>query len=192
MKLIAGLGNPGLKYRDTRHNIGFLTIDNFAKAHKIKADKRSNQTLFGKLTIQGEEILLIKPQTYMNNSGDAVKAFSYRCSIKPNDILVVCDDIHLDLGILRLRAKGSSGGHKGLESIIERIGASDFNRLRIGIGFGRSDEVRDYVLSRFGPDEKSLVAEMVSMAADAVTVWIEGGIELAMNRYNKKNRDGGE
>lgn len=174
MKLICGLGNPGLGYKNTRHNIGFLVIDNFAKAHK---------------GIKKGGIVLLKPQTYMNKSGGAVKKAIDRFDVGLKDVLIVCDDINLKLGIIRFRAKGSSGGHRGLESIIEKLNTEDFNRLRIGIGSDKNSVLKDYVLSKFRSNEKRLLKEVVNKATDALTLWIEKGIDEAMNRFNTKNRE---
>lgn len=178
MKLVCGLGNPGLKYKNTRHNIGFLVVDNFAKVNKFKINKK--------------ELILLKPKTYMNNSGDAVKAAVDRLKIGLKDILIVCDDVNLKLGIIRLRASGRSGGHKGLKSIIERLHSENFNRLRIGIGLERNGMLKDYVLSGFKSAERPLLKKIINTATDAITVWAEEGIEAAMNKFNTKNVDGGE
>lgn len=171
MKLIVGLGNPGLKYKNTRHNIGFLIIDKFAKINKA-----------------GKKTTLLKPKVFMNNSGVAVKTAVDRLRIGLDDILIVCDDINLELGIIRFRAKGSAGGHKGLRSIIENLNTENFNRLRIGISSDKKRGLRDYVLSRFNPDEKIVLKEVVNRAGEAIGVWAEEGIETAMNRFNMKNK----
>jgi len=188
MKLICGLGNPGLRYKNTRHNVGFLVLDNFAKKNKVKIGKKGFNSLFGRMGADTEEVLLLKPQTFMNNSGEAVKAAVTNFNVGPSDILVICDDINLEFGIIRFRAKGSSGGHKGLKSIIERLHDEDFNRLRIGIGSKRDGILTDYVLSGFKASEKKhLLKEVVEKAAEALDVWIKDGIEPAMNRFNEKN-----
>lgn len=172
MKLICGLGNPGLRYKNTRHNVGFLTIDNFVKINKGRVDNK--------------EIFLLKPQVFMNNSGAAVREAVKKFDIELKDILIVCDDINLELGTIRFRAKGSAGGHRGLKSIIEELNTENFNRLRIGIGSDSNTALRDYVLSKFRADEKKLLKEVVNKAAEAIPVWVEEGIEAAMNGFNKK------
>jgi len=192
VKLIIGLGNPGLRYKNTRHNIGFLAVDNFAKANGIKITKRESESLFAKSVVDGEEILLLKPQTFMNNSGNAVKAFVNKFGIGLDDILVVCDDVNLTLGIVRFRPKGSAGGHKGLRSVIEKLNTETFNRLRVGVGYERNGTLKDYVLSGFSFNEKKSVADVVNKATDAIMVWINHGGETTMNRFNEKQKDGGE
>jgi len=172
VKLICGLGNPGLKYKNTRHNIGFLIVDNFAKKNKNKSTK---------------DVVLLKPRCFMNNSGAAVKEALRRPNIELSDILIICDDINLELGIIRFRAAGRAGGHRGLKSIIEELGTENFNRLRIGIGSDRNTVLKDYVLSRFRADEKRILKEVIDKAAEAAGIWAQEGIEAAMNRYNTKN-----
>ena len=190
MKLIVGLGNPGLRYKNTRHNIGFLILDNFAKVNKVKINKKGFNSLFNKMVFNKEEVMLLKPQTFMNNSGEAVKAVVNNLGVSLNDILIVCDDINLGLGIKRFRAEGSSGGHKGLKSVIEKLNSKYFNRLRIGIGVEKSTTLTDYVLSGFRSNEKRLLKEIIKTASTAIGVWINGGIEASMNKFNIKN--GGE
>lgn len=187
MKLIIGLGNPGLEYKNTRHNIGFLAVDNFAKANSIKIEKKGFGSLFAEAALNGEEIVLLKPQTFMNNSGEAVSAAVERWGIRAGNILVVCDDVNLILGIIRFRDGGSAGGHNGLKSIIDKSGTKDFNRLRIGIDAQRSGILKDYVLSTFRSSEKKLAKETVERATDAICIWIAEGIGTAMNKYNEKN-----
>ena len=191
MKLIVGLGNPGLRYRNTRHNAGFLAVDNFAKANKVKIDRKRFGSLFHKMVFNKEEILLLKPQTFMNNSGEAVKAVVSDFAVSLNDILVVCDDINLELGIIRFRAQGSSGGHKGLKSVIEKLDNKNFNRLRIGIGAKSRGTLTEHVLSGFRPEEKKSLKEIVRISAYAIEVWIRDGIEASMNEFNIK-KNGGE
>lgn len=188
MKLIFGLGNPGFRYKNTRHNIGFLAVDRFAKSNKAKIEKKGFGSLFEKLIVAGEEVVLIKPQTFMNNSGEAVSAAREKFAADRGGMLIVCDDVNLELGMLRFRAGGSAGGHKGLESIIRELGTEDFNRLRIGIGGQKGRPLKDYVLSRFGLNERLVVKETIAAAADAAGAWISDGIEEAMNRFNAKNK----
>lgn len=187
MKLIVGLGNPGLRYSGTRHNIGFKVLDILAKSHRVRIDKKGFESFFNKTVISGEEVLLLKPQTYMNNSGVAVRAAADKFGIGPSDILVVCDDINLEFGIIRLRKSGSSGGHKGLQSVIGLIKSSDFNRLRIGIGAHKDGVLTDYVLSGFSAGERKQLKEIIASASGAAALWLEEGIEAAMNAFNVKN-----
>jgi len=170
VKLICGLGNPGLKYKYTRHNVGFMALDNFK--NKAKGGKKA---------------VFLKPQVFMNNSGIALKKAMNTVGAEITDVLVVCDDINLELGIIRVRARGSAGGHRGLQSIIDELGTEDFNRLRLGIGAIHGAALRDYVLSKFKPDEKKILKEVLEKAAEAIGVWIKEGIEAAMNRFNIKN-----
>lgn len=188
MKLIVGLGNPGLRYKNTRHNIGFLAIDNFAKANKVEINKKTLNSLFVKMTDNNNEIALLKPQTFMNNSGEAIKAAISKFGIEPKDILIICDDINLSLGIIRFRAAGSSGGHKGLQSILEKLSTENFNRLRIGIGCEKDNTLKDYVLSKFRTTEKKILSEVIKKTTDAIDLWINEGIEASMNKYNEKNK----
>lgn len=180
--MIVGLGNPGLKYKNTRHNIGFLALDSFAKKNRIKINKKSFCSLFAR----NGGLAFLKPHTFMNNSGDAVSAAASKFGVEGKDILVVCDDINLPLGTVRLRPQGSAGGHKGLISIIDKLGTSSFNRLRIGIASeGRgSANLKDFVLSGFVSGEKKAVKETVARAAAAIETWTEKGINTAMNKFN--------
>lgn len=184
MKMIVGLGNPGRQYAHTRHNVGFDVLDCFAKRHGVHIRSRKHRALVGKLVQDGREILLVKPQTYMNLSGTAVAALAREHNLQPSEIIVVYDDIDLPLGRLRIRAKGSSGGHRGVESIIQKLGSSEFPRIRIGIG--RSGDAIDHVLSRFTREEKAVITPVIEQAADAIDVVIAEGLEAAMNIYNRK------
>ena len=188
MKLIVGLGNPGLRYRNTRHNIGFLIIDSFAKVNKVRIYKKGFGSLFNKMIFDNEEVLLLKPQTFMNNSGEAVKAAVGNFGIKTDDILVICDDVNLPLGVGRFRVQGSSGGHKGLKSVIERLNSKNFNRLRIGIDAGKNSTLTEYVLSGFRSNEKKLVKAIVETATCAAGIWVKEGIETAMNKFNTEEK----
>ncbi|MDA8096069.1 MAG: aminoacyl-tRNA hydrolase [Desulforudis sp.] len=182
MRLIIGLGNPGEVYRNTRHNIGFLTVDRLASRLGISVKKRQCFSLTGDAHVDGNKLILAKPQTFMNLSGRAALALTEYYKVPPEEFLVVCDDMDLPFGRLRLRARGGSGGHRGLNSIIGLLGSSGFPRLRVGIG--RGPEVVSYVLGHFGSDEESLVNEVLDAAADAVLMARSEGLERAMNRYN--------
>lgn len=183
--VIVGLGNPGLRYRGTRHNIGFAVLDAFAGRHGARVRRRWCRSLVGDARITGESFLLVKPQTFMNASGEAVREVLMRSKKKPGDLLVISDDVNLPLGTIRLRPRGSAGGHHGLESIIHCLRSSDFVRLRIGVGEGRSSrDVIPHVLGRFHKTEKKLVDEVVARSVDCVEMLISDGIEAAMNAYN--------
>lgn len=193
--LIVGLGNPGAKYKDTRHNIGFMAVDFLAEANSIKMNKRDFDGLWGKGSINDKEVILLKPLTYMNLSGGAVQGISDYFHVEPKDILIVYDDIDLELGTIRIRLKGSSGGHRGMQSIIEHLGANDFPRVRLGIGRPKQrsqksevksqNEVADYVLSNFTPDEKDLLRKILDITKEAVDLILQDGVEKAMNKYNR-------
>ncbi len=185
IKLIVGLGNPGARYAHSRHNVGFLIVDHWARAHAITfARKRFNAEIAeGNL---GARVMLAKPQTFMNLSGDAVgKLFAFY-KIAPHDLLVVYDDLDLPLGKMRLRPKGGAGGHHGMESIIARIGTSDFPRLRVGIGRPDPNADVDHVLGDLEGDERAVMDEAFARASDAIDVWLADGLSAAMNRFNTK------
>ncbi len=183
MKLIVGLGNPGTKYAATRHNVGFRVADLLAARGGIDLPQEKFHAWFGRGTIAGTEVVLMKPTTFMNRSGQAVVAAGRFYQLPPDDLLVISDDTALPLGKLRLRRSGGAGGHNGLQDIIDRLGTEDFARLRIGIDAPVGERV-GFVLSRFAdPDEKRMT-EACERAADAVECWLTQGIDQAMNRYN--------
>ncbi|RJX24747.1 MAG: aminoacyl-tRNA hydrolase [Dethiobacter sp.] len=185
MFLLVGLGNPGIKYALTRHNVGFWVIDELASRSKARLREASCQSYLARSFLAGEEVLLAKPLTFMNRSGLAVAALLKYFSLGRENLLVVYDDLDLPLGKIRLRPRGGSGGHKGMASIITLLQSEDFARLRLGIGrpADLSDEA-DYVLSSFSPAEERVMLEMVLTAADAVEVFLTQGLAEAMNRYN--------
>jgi PTH1 family peptidyl-tRNA hydrolase len=184
--LIVGLGNPGPEYLHTRHNIGFLVIDFLAASQKITLKTRKHQALYGLGTLEGLPVLLVKPMTYMNRSGEAVAALARQHHITPSNILVISDDIALELGKIRLRAKGSAGGHNGHRSIIQSLKTEQYPRLRIGIGKPNGEEVADFVLSDFSYHEKTLVDQTIQLAADASRVFLKEGVDQAMNLINQR------
>ena len=187
MKLIVGLGNPGFRYRNTRHNVGFLAIKELSKKLKVSINKKKYDGVFGKGSFGMEEIVLFMPQTYMNLSGEAVKKLIRKINVKPEDLLVICDDFNLKLGFIRLKRQGSYGGHNGLESIIGSLGTEKFPRLRIGIGQDTklSDVVR-FVLTSFKGDEKPALKEAIKEARDCAISWLGDGAETAMTKFNRK------
>lgn len=189
MKLIVGLGNPGRKYEKTRHNIGFRVASALADKWKIKLNSKAFKSFIGKGEIFGKEVVVSLPQTYMNNSGEAVASLASRKKVELRDLFVISDDVNIPLGTMRIRAKGSSGGHKGLQSIAEALGSGDFSRLRIGIGKeGLKGDLSDYVLSPFDKDELKILDSAIEAAVECCEVWIEEGVESAAHRFNIKNR----
>lgn len=183
MKLIVGLGNPGAEYNGTRHNVGFVCIDMLASKHHIQVKSRRGKAVIGEGTIAGERVVLVKPHTFMNLSGQAVADLKRRYNVEASDIIVICDDVNLPLGRLRIRATGSAGGHNGLKSIIYSLGAQDYPRVRVGIGSPSGDMV-NHVLSKFHRSEQQEVHETLLRAADSIETILESGIEHAMNIYN--------
>ncbi len=185
MKIIAGLGNPGLKYAGTRHNTGFAALTQLADRYKISLNKKESKCITGHGFIEGEKVVLAMPQTYMNLSGEALQpllAF-YKCT--PEDLIVLYDDVDLDVGRLRIRAQGSAGGHNGMKSIIQHLGTEAFPRVRVGVG--RKPEgwdLADYVLGRIQKEEFPLFREACEKAADAVRLIITEGVQAAQNLYN--------
>jgi PTH1 family peptidyl-tRNA hydrolase len=187
MKLIVGLGNPGRKYDGTRHNVGFEVVDALARRHgaEWEAAPRGIAALVGRW--RTADSVLVKPLTYMNLSGGAVVPLLQFYKIDPVDLLVLVDEVHLDLGRLRIRRSGSAGGHNGLKSLIASLGSQEFARLRIGVGRGDGRrDLADHVLAKFDADERATVAEMVDRSADAVELFVIEGIGPVMNRYNRK------
>jgi PTH1 family peptidyl-tRNA hydrolase len=184
MKIIIGLGNPGPEYELTRHNVGFRVADALAAQCSIRVAARKAKSLVGAGLVEGRETVVAKPQTFMNNSGRAAAALLEAYGAGLEDLLVVCDDFHLDLARLRARRSGSSGGQKGLQSIIDALGTDEFARLRIGIGEARGDPV-EFVLRRFSRREEDVVAKAVERAALACAVWARDGIEACMSEFNR-------
>lgn len=192
MKLIVGLGNPGRKYDKTRHNVGFIITSALVDKHGIRLSTKAFNSLVGKGRILGEDVVIALPQTYMNRSGQAVKALSSRRKIAPADILVICDDVNLSLGVIRIRAGGSAGGHKGLASIIEDLGDSGFARLRVGVGKEtEAAHLSGYVLSSFARNETEILKRTVETAVECSERWVKDGAERAANLFNIKNRKEG-
>jgi len=181
LRLIVGLGNPGIKFRETRHNLGFEVIDEVAKRLKM----RFKRNLYSKAYIASKgEVILAKPYTFMNLSGFSVRRLKEKFDISLRDILVICDDLNLPLGKLRLRARGSSGGHKGLSSIITALNSEDFPRLRIGIGRNLEEDFSSFVLSKFSKEEAPLVREAVNRASICAEEWLKEDIQKLMAKYN--------
>lgn len=190
MFLVAGLGNPGPKYEATRHNVGFLTVDRLARDFNVPVAKLMFKALVGQITFGGTKIVLAKPQTYMNLSGNAVAGLLGWFKQLPSELVVIYDDMDLPVGSIRIKAKGGHGGHRGMMSIVEQLGTNEFIRVRIGIG--RPDipemETADWVLGRFSAEEEPVVKKVVEAAAQAVKSIITDGVEIAMNKYNRVYR----
>ena len=186
MKIIVGLGNPGSKYKDTRHNIGFDVIAELAKRHLTDRPKAQFDSEVAEIRIGAEKCLLISPLTYMNLSGKAVQAAVgfYKVSVQ-DDLMVICDDLNLAPGRIRVRARGSAGGQNGIKDIINRLGSPDFARLRVGIGKPPPRwDAADYVLGKFDSDERTLIDEAIATSANAVEAWVSEGVQHVMNRFN--------
>lgn len=186
MKLIAGLGNPGEKYRGTRHNVGFDVLDELARRHGLTFESAPAEALQSKWRSGPDVAVIVKPLTFMNLSGTAVAALCHYYRIALPDVLVICDDVNLDLGRLRVRPGGSEGGHNGLRSVAEHLGTTEYPRLRIGVGRGdKRRNLADHVLARFEAEERSGVDGAVTRAADAVETWVSHGTERAMQAFNR-------
>jgi len=194
MKIIVGLGNPGSHYRLNRHNIGFRCIDHIADKFSIPIKKRLYNSDTGQGNIDGCEVLLARPRTYVNLSGDAVACLLDKFHVKPGELIVIHDDLDLPAGRIRLRLGGGSGGHRGVKSTIDCIGSPEFNRVRIGISrpgnkgsrYADEDEIVDYVLGNFPPEEKEVIQTAVASVAEAVECILKEGMETAMNKFNKR------
>jgi len=189
VRVIAGLGNPGDEYRDSRHNAGFLVVAGLARAHRIRLAAGSGDFMSGSGRIAGEGALLVLPSSYMNGSGRAVASALSAASATAADLIVVCDDVDLPLGQLRLRLAGSDGGHRGLRSIIETLGTVDFACLRLGVGAPpEGADTADYVLDEFSEAEKAVVSDMVRRAVEAIEVSLSRDFARAMSVYNRRER----
>ncbi|MCX8065112.1 MAG: aminoacyl-tRNA hydrolase [Candidatus Hydrogenedentes bacterium] len=186
MKVIVGLGNPGPQFENTRHNVGFMVIDRLASNLKMNSFERKWNGMVAVKSLNGENIFLVKPTTYMNLSGKCVKTIINNILVDFQDILIVLDDVELPLGTIRIRRCGSSGGHKGLQSIIEECGTENIPRLRIGIGKSIGDfELAEYVLSPFESNEREVIEIVIDRVVDAVLCWYFEGIDSAMSKFNR-------
>lgn len=186
MQLIVGLGNPGSSYAKTRHNVGFQCLDVLAAKHNISFDKKNMNAHWGNGTIAGKEVILAKPQTFMNLSGRSVLEITNFYKLNPKqDVLIVCDDLDLSPGKVRFRPNGSSGGQNGLKNIFEMLGTQEIQRLRVGVGRPPRGVARDHVLNNFGPEEVIVMEEIYKRVAEAIEVWLSEGIIKAMNKFNQ-------
>lgn len=188
MYIIAGLGNPGRKYENTRHNIGFIALDLLAERNDIKVNKLKHKALVGEGRISGQKVLLVKPQTYMNLSGQSLREVMAYYKEDPQNLIVIYDDIDIPEGTIRIRKKGSAGTHNGMRSIVYDLASDQFPRIRIGMGTERKSELKDFVLGGFSKEEKDLLEGAVKRAALAAERIVEKGIEKAMNEYNVRQK----
>ena len=186
MKLVAGLGNPGRQYAGTRHNVGFEVIDELARRHRVGFEAAPADAMMGKWRRDGDVVLLVKPLTFMNLSGVAVGQLLRYFKIDVPDLLVICDDVNLPLGRLRVRGGGSEGGHNGLRSMAQQLGTTEYSRLRVGVGRGdQRRDLADHVLAGFAPEEQSGVDDAVTRTAEAVECWVLDGLAKTMNVFNR-------
>ncbi len=188
MKLIVGLGNPGSEYEGTRHNVGFEVIDLLARRHNIAVSKRNFKGVYGEGSVCGEKVMLMRPMTYMNLSGEAVGAMTRFYKIEPADVWVILDEVALAPGRIRLRFQGSAGGHNGLTSILTTLHTQEVPRIRIGVGAARPGAMVGHVLGRFRKEEIPLIEEAYVRSADAVECALAEGFERAMNRFNLSDK----
>lgn len=188
MKIIAGLGNPTREYEGTRHNIGFSVIEQLADQYNISMTEKKHKAICGTGIIEGQKVLLLKPMTYMNLSGESIQDAVHFYKIDPEeDLIVIYDDIDLDVGRLRIRAKGSAGGHNGMKNIIAHLGTQIFSRIRVGVGAKpKGWDLADYVLGRFPQEELPAIEEGKNAACQAVSILVSQGVEAAMNQMNVK------
>ena len=187
MYLIAGLGNPTKEYDKTRHNVGFSVIDVLADRYRIDISEKKHKALCGRGVIEGQKVLLLKPQTFMNLSGESIRAAADYYKIEPEEMIVIYDDISLEPGQLRIRPKGSAGGHNGIKNIIAHLGTQVFKRVKVGVGEKpKGYDLADYVLSRFPKDERVLMEEAFERAGEAAVCMMNDTMEHAMNQFNKK------
>jgi len=193
MKLIVGLGNPGRGYAHNRHNVGFVCLNHFARKQGVRFDNKQCKARIGLGAVAGSKVVIAKPQTYMNKSGQSVSLLVKKFNISPDNHLVIHDDLDLSLGKIRIRQGGSSGGHKGVSSIITELGSQDFVRIRVGIGRPvknenstefSDDEIISYVLSDFTPDEKQAITQVIPRVNEAILCLLTEGLTVAMNKYN--------
>jgi len=186
VRLIAGLGNPGKTYKDTRHNAGFMVLDEIAAAYSISFDKNKFDVLYGRGVMEGIDVVLAKPQSFMNRSGQPIRSLASYFKILCEDMLIVHDDIDLTIGRIKIKEKGGHGGHKGIKSLIDAFGNGNFTRLRIGVGRSERSSVTDHVLGKFSKDEKMNLDRVISRSRDAVVSFFIEGIAECMNKFNQK------
>ena len=184
MKMIVGLGNPGKEYENTRHNIGFMIIDEYAKCYNINNFKTKFNGLFSKIYRNGEYFILLKPLSFMNLSGTVVSKFANFYKIKPEDILIIHDDLDLPVGKIKIKSKGSSGGHNGIKSIIENLNTSEFSRFKVGISNNKNIETKDYVLGKINKDDLEKIKKIYEFSSNIIDDFLDLNIEKVMSKYN--------
>lgn len=190
MYMIAGLGNPTKEYEKTRHNAGFEVIDVLADQMGIEVNEKKHKALCGKGMLEGQKVILVKPQTFMNLSGESIRAMMDYYKVEPEQVIIIYDDISLEPGQLRIRTKGSAGGHNGMKSIIAHMGTQEFPRIKVGVGEKpKHMDLADYVLGRFSGEEQKVMKEAFENAAKAATMMVSAGPEPAMNHFNAKKRE---
>ncbi|EKQ55982.1 MULTISPECIES: aminoacyl-tRNA hydrolase [unclassified Clostridium] len=183
MFLIVGLGNPGKEYEDTRHNIGFKVIDNIAREYNIELNRQKFKGIYGEGFIEGKKVMLLKPATYMNLSGESIREVVDFYNLDNTEILVIYDDISLEVGTLRIREKGSAGGHNGIKSIIAHLGSDVFSRIKVGVGQPKGDLIK-YVLGKFTKEETVILNQVIEVSTKATAEIIKNDVKTAMNQYN--------
>jgi len=186
VKLIVGLGNPGREYENTRHNVGFMTIDNYANNNNITIDKQKFDGLFVKTNIKGIDFILLKPLKYMNLSGEVVKKFVDFYKINVEDILIINDDLDMQLGKIKLKSKGSSGGHNGLKNIENHLNTQEYKRLKIGISNNKNIDTKDYVLSKFNIEDLKIIQTTIDNTINILNDFLELPFDTLMSKYNHK------
>lgn len=185
MKIIVGLGNPGSEYEKTRHNTGFMVIDKIAAKYNIEIKKEKSKALIGIGEINGEKVMLVKPQTFMNLSGEAVRGIMDFYKESEDNLLIAFDDIDLELGNIRIKERGSAGTHNGMKSVVQNVGTTNFKRVKVGIGKPKgSMDLVNYVLGRFSDDELKILTESIEKAVEAIEIIVSGNVSKAMNLYN--------
>lgn len=186
MKLIVGLGNPGSEYDNTRHNIGFMCIDYYAKKNNYKINKSKFNGKYAKIKISGEDVILLKPQSYINLSGDVIKKYLDYFKISQNDLLIINDDLDLEVGRIKLKSSGGSGGHNGLKNIETNLKSQDYKRLKIGISNDKKVDTKDYVLGKIDSSNKTIYDDVFSVASDILNDFIKMDFNSLMTKYNHK------
>ena len=189
MKLIVGLGNPGKEYENTRHNVGFNIIDLYLSSHNLKLDKDKFKGKYTKTNINNEEVIFLEPQTFMNNSGESIRAIMDFYKIDIEDLLVIQDDLDMDLGRIKLRGKSNSGGHNGIKSIESNLGTNDFKRLKVGISNNKTIETTDYVLGKFTKEDKIILDKTYEECIQIIDEFLSMDFDLLMGRHNKKKEN---
>ena len=184
MKMVVGLGNPGKEYENTRHNIGFMIIDHYAKTNNLATFQKKYNGLYTKCVLDNEIFILLKPLSYMNLSGTVVQKYAHYFKIKPNDILIVQDDLDMPVGKIKLKSKGSSGGHNGIKNIIENLKTEEFPRFKIGISKNEKASIKDYVLGKFSNEDFEKIQQIMKFSDDIINDFLKKDIEKVMSKYN--------